>query len=198
MFVRKNNLWNSKCFLHSLSPKEPKAGLSVQVYSFCCIRFPCWWQLIRWIIIWSKTLQITGLSGFPGGSEDKASARNAGDPGSIPGLGRSPGEGNGNLLQYSCLENSMDREAWAGYSPRGRKESDMSEWLHFTSRFLIMCFCECPLHVYLPIPIHPMESGHENMILFHHECHVYLRLSESRLVFVISIECRLSAGSLSC
>ena len=50
--------------------------------------------------------------GFPGGSEVKASAPNAGDPGSIPGLGRSPGEGNGNPLQYSCLENPMDREAW--------------------------------------------------------------------------------------
>ena len=51
---------------------------------------------------------------FPGGSEDKASARNAGDPGLVPGLGRSPGEGNGNPLQYSCLENPMDRGArWA-------------------------------------------------------------------------------------
>ena len=50
--------------------------------------------------------------GFPGGSEDKASACNAGDPSSIPGLGRSPGEGNGNPLQYSCLENPMDRGAW--------------------------------------------------------------------------------------
>ena len=47
-----------------------------------------------------------------GGSEDKASACNAGDPGSIPGLGRSPGEGNGNPLQYSCLENPTDRGAW--------------------------------------------------------------------------------------
>ena len=46
--------------------------------------------------------------GFPGGSEVKASAWNAGDPGSIPGLGRSPGEGNGNPLQYSWLENPMD------------------------------------------------------------------------------------------
>ena len=49
---------------------------------------------------------------FPGGSEVKASASNEGDPGSIPGLGRSPGEGNDNPLQYSCLENPMDREAW--------------------------------------------------------------------------------------
>ena len=51
-------------------------------------------------------------TGFPGGSEVKASACNAGDLGSIPGQGRSLGEGNGNPLQYSCLENPMDRGAW--------------------------------------------------------------------------------------
>ena len=50
--------------------------------------------------------------GFPGGSNSKQSACNAGDLGSIPGLGKSPGEGNGYPLQYSCLENSMDRGAW--------------------------------------------------------------------------------------
>ena len=50
--------------------------------------------------------------GFPGGSEDKAFVCNAGDPGSTPGLGRSPGEGNGNPLQYSCLENPMDGGTW--------------------------------------------------------------------------------------
>ena len=49
--------------------------------------------------------------GFPGGSDGKASACNAGDPGSIPGSGRSPGEGNGNPLQHSCLENPVDRGA---------------------------------------------------------------------------------------
>ena len=48
---------------------------------------------------------------FSCGSDDKESACNAGDQGSIPGLGRSPGEGNGNPLQYSCLENSMERGA---------------------------------------------------------------------------------------
>ena len=52
------------------------------------------------------------ILGFPGGSEVKVSASNVGDPGSIPGLGRSPGEGNGNPLQYSCLENPMDGGAW--------------------------------------------------------------------------------------
>ena len=50
--------------------------------------------------------------GFPGGSDGKESACNEENPGSIPGLGRSPGEGNGYPLQYSCLENSMDRGAW--------------------------------------------------------------------------------------
>ena len=51
-------------------------------------------------------------SGFPGGSDGKASACNAGDLGSIPESGRSPGEGNGNPLQYSCLENPTDRRTW--------------------------------------------------------------------------------------
>ena len=50
--------------------------------------------------------------GFPGGSRGKESPCNAEDPSLVPGLGRSPGEGNGYPLQYSCLENSMDREAW--------------------------------------------------------------------------------------
>ena len=59
------------------------------------------------------------------GSDGKESACNAGDPGSIPGLGRSPGEGNGNPLQYSCLKNSVDR----GYSQWGHKELDMTEQL---------------------------------------------------------------------
>ena len=50
--------------------------------------------------------------GFPGGSDGKASACNVGGLDSIPGLGRSPGGGNGNPFQYSCLENPMDRGAW--------------------------------------------------------------------------------------
>ena len=56
------------------------------------------------------------LMDFSGGTDGKASAYNVGDRDSIPGLGRSPTEGNGNSLQYSCLENPMDRGTWAGYS----------------------------------------------------------------------------------
>ena len=52
------------------------------------------------------------VKGFPGGSEGKASVCNAGDSGLIPELGRCPGEGNGKPLQYPCLENPMDGEAW--------------------------------------------------------------------------------------
>ena len=52
------------------------------------------------------------MLGLPRGSDSKESACNAGNPGLIPGSGRSLGEGNGNLLQYSCLENSMDRGDW--------------------------------------------------------------------------------------
>ena len=77
--------------------------------------------------------QCTEGRDFPGGSDGKASVYNAGDPGSIPGLGRSPGEGNGNPLQDYCLENPMDKRSLVDYSPWGRKESDTTDRLHFTS-----------------------------------------------------------------
>ena len=65
--------------------------------------------------------------GSPGGSNGKESACNAGDVGLISGLGRSPGGGHGNPLQYSCLENPMDRGAWQATDQRAAKEWDMSE-----------------------------------------------------------------------
>ena len=68
---------------------------------------------------------------FPGGSDGKASASKAGDPDSIPGLGRSPGGGKGNPLQYSCLENPMDRGAWWATVHGAAKELDTTERLHF-------------------------------------------------------------------
>ena len=67
--------------------------------------------------------------GFPGGSDDKESACSAGDLGSVLGSGRSPGEGNGYPLQYSCLEKSTDRGAWWATVQGGCKESDMTEQL---------------------------------------------------------------------
>ena len=112
--------------------------LITAVASFCCR---------------SQALGCTGFSSwdfqaldqcFPGSSDGKESAYNSGDPGSIPGLGRSPGEGNGNPLQYSCLENSMDRRSWWA-TVRGIAESDRTEWLTHTHKLestgLIVVVC---------------------------------------------------------
>ena len=73
-----------------------------------------------------KTIIIQPVWGFPGSSAGKESVCNAGDPGSIPGLGRSPGEGKGYPLQYSCLENPMDRGTWLAKVHRVA-ESDTTE-----------------------------------------------------------------------
>ena len=74
--------------------------------------------------------------GFHGGSDGKVSVCNLGDPGSIPGLGRSPGEGNGKSLQYSCLKNSMDRGAWwATVHGSPRVGPDRATSLSFLSKF---------------------------------------------------------------
>ena len=79
------------------------------------------------INLFFKKMCVLEIKGFPGGSEGKESAYNSGDLISIPGLGRSPGEGNGYPLQYSCLENLPGQRSLEGYSPWGRKEVDMTE-----------------------------------------------------------------------
>ena len=84
--------------------------------------------------------------GFPGGSDSKESACNAGDLDSIPRLGRSPGGGHGNPLQCSCLENPPGQRSLVGCNPWGRKESDMTERLStgqlrfLTAYFMFECF----------------------------------------------------------
>ena len=81
---------------------------SVKKYIFCLKENK--FQIISYSF--SSSYMVHFLKDFPGGSDGKASVYNAGDLGLIPGLGRSPGEGNGNPLQYYCLENPMDRGAW--------------------------------------------------------------------------------------
>ena len=75
---------------------------------------------------------------IPGGSDSKEPAFSVGDPGSIPGLGRSPGGGHGNPLQYSCLENPHGQRNLVAYSPWGRKEPDMTEQLRTLMNLLIL------------------------------------------------------------
>ena len=75
------------------------------------------------------------VPGFPGGSDGKESACNGRDLGSIPGSGRSPGEGNGYPLEYSCLENPMDREAWgATVHSIAKSRTPLSDY-HFSLHF---------------------------------------------------------------
>ena len=74
-------------------------------------------------------VRLLSCMGFPGGSDGKESTHNSGDPASITGLGRSPGKGNDNPFQYSCLENPHGQRSLVGYSPWGCKESDMTEQL---------------------------------------------------------------------
>ena len=102
---------------------------------------PCKRASPSWLKHLPKALP-TKLMGFPGGLVGKESSCNAGDTkdaGSFPGLGRTPGGGHGNPLQYSCLENPMDRRPWRA-SPQGPKESDMTEATEHICTILI------PLH----------------------------------------------------
>ena len=75
---------------------------------------------------------LSSQTGFPGGSDGNETTCKVGDPGLIPGLGCSSGEGNGNPLQYSCLENLMEEGVWQAIVHGGRKESDKTERLHFS------------------------------------------------------------------
>ena len=84
--------------------------------------------------------------GFPGGLAVKNPSANAGDPGSISGLGRSSGEGNGNPLQHSCLEKPRDRGAW--WAPGRVAQSRTRQKLLSSSRILepqeqLLCYCAC-------------------------------------------------------
>ena len=97
-------------------------------------------RLNSWVrkIPWRRDrLPTSVFLGFPGGSDGKESTCNTEDLGSIPGLGRSPGEEHGNPLQYSCLKNPHGQGSLAGYSPWGRKESDMTERLSTAQHFKI-------------------------------------------------------------
>ena len=94
--------------------------------------------------------------GFPSGLDGKESVSNSGDLGSVPGLGRSPGEGNVNTLQYSCLENAMDRGAW-GITVHGVTELDMNNT--FTR------YCKTTLFFFISM-LYSLEESHHVQTVF--------------------------------
>ena len=118
----------SKCallFPHSLTIKPQT--LNISSLALLCTHFPCW---------------------VPGGSDGEVSTYSAGDRGSIPGLGRSPGGGNGNPLQYSCLENPMDCSL-PGSSVHGvaKSRTRLSDWATITNRTQVSAQSNSWLHL---------------------------------------------------
>ena len=107
-----------------------------------------WWVIMpSWLSgSWRSFLYSSSVySGFPGGSEVKASACNAGNLSSIPGLARSPGEGNGNPLQYSYPENPMDGGAWwATVHGVAESQTQLSDFTHFCVFLLPLLNIFCP------------------------------------------------------
>ena len=114
-FKKKSNTKDKEKFYDNIAINSSKRHNSLKCSCLLTVKFQAWIN-----------------RGFPCGSAGKESACNGGDLGSIPGLGRSPGEGKGYLLQYPGLENSMD------YSPWGLKESDTTEQLSLS---LNVYFC---------------------------------------------------------
>ena len=108
-------------------------GYSINVTWIVCHILAVW----IWHVIWLLQASVyRPYGGFLGSSNGKESACNAGDLGLIPGSGRSLREGNGNPFQYSCLENPHQQRSLMGYSPWGRKELDMTEWLTLSLSFM--------------------------------------------------------------
>ena len=116
--------------MHTTSFMERFSLSQVCIFSAGYCREIC----LMWTgVSWQK--QCSHPLGFPGGWDDKESACSGGDLGLIPGLGRCPGEENGNPLQDPCLENSMGQGAWQATVHGGCKKSDTTEWLNFLSFF---------------------------------------------------------------
>ena len=141
----------SKCSCKAVFLKEKKIAASGREWLSYPLWLSGWWTLLRadysrrwamdilsrernWpvhLLMFPLRFSMRSMShmSFPGSSIGKESACDARDLGSIPGLGRCPGEGHGNPLQYSCLENPQGQRNLVGCSPWDRKESDTTEWL---------------------------------------------------------------------
>ena len=118
---------NNRCkplYIHKRDKQQGPTAQHRELYSISC-------NNLKWNRSWERTDIHTciaeSLGYTPSGSDGKESAYNARDLGSIPGLDKSPGEGNGYPLQYSCMENSMDRESWWATVHGITRELDMTE-----------------------------------------------------------------------
>ena len=147
-------IWETR--VRSLGREDPLEKENGSPLQYFCLENPmeggAWWAAVHGVAKsrtrlsdFTFTFQFHALEkeiatqDFPGGSEVKVSAWNAGDQGSIPGSGRSPGKGNGTPLQYFCLENPMEGGAWWA-AVRGVTKS-RTRLNDFTFTFTFQCFC---------------------------------------------------------
>ena len=141
-YVKRLKLWTATC----LAELEYEASLPAadSVLSLSYLMPPGLKSKESVVIIWRNQVWVCQFSicsiwwGFPGSSAGKEFACHAGDPSSIPGLGRPPGGGHGSPLQYSCLDTPHGQRSLVGYNPWGHKESDMTK--HSTAQDLVTYF----------------------------------------------------------
>ena len=136
----------------------------IYIYQSCFLLTYWIYLLVLIAFVWS----VSGFLDFPGGSDSKESACNAGDPGSVPGLGRSPGEGNGYPLQYTCLENSMDRGASQATIHGVTKNRKWLSISHFHFTFKGKGECVWPVHGLLHggHPLYTLKGQHNSRMYF--------------------------------
>ena len=129
LYPHLKGMFREVLFVWTWNWKEAKMPINSRIHQSIVVFPACWNTTQHWKWI---TTYYNKKRGFPGGSDGKESACSAGDLGSTPELGRSPGEGNGNPLQYSCLENSMDWGAWWATVPGVAKSQTQLSDFTFT------------------------------------------------------------------
>ena len=138
---------------------------NVQTFFWLVTKQSSFWLMFAWLVfpisIFLNSSYSDALVVFPGGSDGKESAYNAEAHGSIPGLERSPGEGNAYPLQYSCLHNPLDRGAWPA-SPQGRVRH------HWVTNILTFCIIFESINLY---QFFPMWKISQLMFSYFHYCY---------------------------
>ena len=128
LLVPECKLYKIEIFSVSFSIKSPRLGKMFVTAPKRGLMDEWMNEWMKFCKDWAKFSLTKYQVGYPGGSEVKNSSANAEDTGSVPGWGRSPGGENGNLLQYSCLENPMDRGAWPAIVHGVTRELVMTVW----------------------------------------------------------------------